>query len=73
MPFSVVVIMMFGKIEGEFQVGCCQGNRFVMLAICYRLHFLENVPSQESPLASGMASARVVESAEAMPEVPKGR
>ena len=31
-----------------------------------------NVPSQESPLASGMASARVAESAEAVPEVPKG-
>jgi len=32
-----------------------------------------NVPSQESPLASGMASAREAETAEAMPEVPKGR
>jgi len=37
------------------------------------IFFLPNVPSQESPLASGMASARVAESAEAMPEVPKGR
>jgi len=35
--------------------------------------FLPNVASQESPLASGMASAREAESAEAMPEVPKGR
>jgi len=35
--------------------------------------YLPNVPSQEAPLASGMASARVAESAEAMPEVPKGR
>jgi len=35
--------------------------------------FLPNVPSQESPLASGMASAREAELAEAMPEVPKGR
>jgi len=34
---------------------------------------LANVPSQESPLASGMASAREAELAEAMPEVPKGR
>jgi len=32
-----------------------------------------NVPSQESPLASGMASARAAELAEAVPEVPKGR
>jgi len=32
-----------------------------------------NVPSQESPLASGIASAREAELAETMPEVPKGR
>jgi len=35
--------------------------------------FLPIVPSQESPLASGMASARAAELAEAVPEVPKGR
>jgi len=35
--------------------------------------FFANVPSQESPLASGVASARGAELAEAMPEVPKGR
>jgi len=32
-----------------------------------------NVPGQESPLASGMASARVAESAGGMPEVPQGQ
>jgi len=37
-------------------------------------HFiLPNVPSQESPLASGMAPAREAESAGGGTEVPKGR
>ena len=35
--------------------------------------YFPNVPIQESPLASGMASAREAEPTEAMPEVPKGR
>jgi len=35
--------------------------------------FLPKISSQESPLASSMASARAAEFAEAMPEVAKGR
>jgi len=34
--------------------------------------FLRTVPSQESPLASGVASAHEADLAEAMPEVPEG-
>ena len=38
-----------------------------------RFIYSANVPSQESSLASGMASARAAGSAGDMPEVPKGR
>jgi len=48
-------------------------KRAAMMMMFRIMNFLPNVPSQESPLASGMASARVAESAEAMPEVPEGR
>jgi len=44
-----------------------------LLWLCVVFILMPNVPSQESPLASGMASAREAELAEAMPEVPKGR
>jgi len=44
--------------------GGCKSVAFVQLP---------STPSQESPLASGMAPAREAEKAEAMPEVQQGR